>query len=55
MFSLASGSAGEPDQFDTGGVLAVGSRRTLPVRSDCKRQLSKRHIPVDSGTDLMSQ
>jgi hypothetical protein len=29
--------------------------RTLLVTSDCKRQLSQRHILAGSGTDLMSQ
>ena len=35
--------------------LATGLALTLPVTSDCKRQLSKRHILADSGTSLMSR
>jgi hypothetical protein len=35
------------------GELA-GPAPTLSGTSDCKRQLSKRHILADSGTDLMS-
>jgi hypothetical protein len=41
--------------YDTSGLPEEEPYLTPSVTSDRKRQLSKRHILADSGTDLTSQ